>query len=198
MGVERIERIREYFMNKGFVEIDEDELRHLEFKPSLAFTDGEETVFINVMPVEALKNKNELMRFIMETSALRNQCDKVYMVVPSLFATLIDSEILRRMKIGLIVLDEREIKEILPAKKSKSKILLDVEVIKEIREILSRLKVLEETVYRIESQIREIVRSGVKIQEVVIKEEVSSDLPSYMQDNPWIDILKERGRDEIG
>ena len=203
-----LERVREYFFRQGLSEIEPSELRHLEFKPSLAFTDGKNRIFVNVFPVGSLTSRNALIKFMMETAALREQCNKIYVVIPKLMATVIDSELLRDMGIGLIVYSGREIKEVVKARELKPKVPVDIDVLEEIKQISGKLKMLEDMISRLEFQVEKIaeevskikvVRVAAAAEEKVVAEDAEAPkveaegLPSYMRDNPWLEILRQRG-----
>ena len=200
-----VNKIKQYFLNKNLIEIDEDEIRNLEIKPTLAFTDGENKIFIKILPAEAISNRSQFIKFMMETSALREQCNMIYIVIPSLIATIIDSEILKEMGIGLIISTGEKIREVLPAKKYKPKIILEANLIEQIEQISSRLERIESYIYRLESQINQIAKrigEAKPIKPITIEKPVEAKieipgLPSYMQNNPWLQILKGRGEREI-
>ena len=78
-----VNKIKQYFLSKNLIEIDEDEIRSLEIKPTLAFTDGENRIFVNILPLKAIGNRSQFIKFMMETSALKEKCNMMYIVIPS-------------------------------------------------------------------------------------------------------------------
>lgn len=198
-----IQKIKEYFQNKNLIELDLDEIRHLKFKPTLAFTDGENMIFINILSSKAIRNSSQFIKFMMQTSALREKCNMTYIVIPSLLATIIDSEVLKEMGIGLITATGGKLKEVLPAKKHKPKTILQEKIEEEIRKISNRLENLEKLINRIQIQITQALKSigetkpikPAKIEKKVKAKIEIPGLPSYIQDNPWLEILRGRGRE---
>lgn len=202
----KIDDIKKYFEEKKFAELGYDKLRHLEFKPSLAFTDGKNRIFINIMPIEALSKRNSFIRFIIETSILREHCEQIYIVIPKILATIVDSEMMKSIGVGILVYDGKKLSEIAPAQLCKPKVILDVEVVKNIEDILNRLSSLETAVEelslyieKIAEEIREFRALKVTVTQEAIKKAVklevkTKNLPSYFENNPWLDILSKRGQ----
>lgn len=200
-----VNKIKQYFLSKNLIEVDEDEIRSLEIKPTLAFTDGENRIFVNILPLKAIGNRSQFIKFMMETSALKEKCNMMYIVIPSLMATIIDSEILKEMGIGLIILTGEKLREVLPAKKHKPKIIIEANLTEQIKHISNRIERIEVYIQRLEGQINQIIRKMSRtepIKPITIEKPVEtrievSGLPSYMQNNPWLQILRGRGEREI-
>ena len=213
-----IERIIGFFGSRGFSKISESKLNEedLQVKPDLAFQKDDMRVFVKFADISIVEDRTKFIKTIMEISTLINYCDKLYLVIPKFLATIIDSDILKEKGIGLITYNGK-ITEVLPAVSRKVREILVkkenietmfqeisdlkrlvVELIEEIRELKERITTVERKIS--ELRVVTVTEVGVKeVKETVTYSETQTmpELPSFFQDNPWLEILSKRGKERM-
>lgn len=205
-----IEIIKNHFLLKGWKEIKKE---FIEFKENsdLIFEDNlGSIVFIRVLSKDELIDRDSLLKNILKIFSLREKVNKIYIAMPKIYVSIIDSAPFEEYGIGIISYDEKRIMEISPAKFFKRDILkseekiesFEIEGIKEEFEILKkRLFNLEEIIQSLINEIKILKNQSKPVIETKIsKEEIisplSTNIPSFLKDNPWIEILAKRGREE--
>ena len=213
-----IERIVGFFGSRGFSKISESKLSEedLQVKPDLAFQKDNTRVFVKFADMSIVEDRNKFIKTLMEISTLINYCDKLYLVIPRFIATIIDSEVLKEKGIGLITYNGK-IVEVLPAVSKKSReILVKKESIENmfqeisnlrrmLEDLISEIKDLKRRITSVERKINElrvvtVTEVGVKeVKEALTYPEAPeiSELPSFFQDNPWLEILSKRGKERV-
>ncbi|MEM2123283.1 MAG: hypothetical protein QXE79_06565 [Candidatus Bathyarchaeia archaeon] len=198
------DRIREYFLSKGYSEEDIDDGGF----PS--FSDGEYRSAVKILSLEDLGDRNILLQSLLEAVSKPGLHDKMYVAMPKLLASVIDGRILEEAGLGLLIYDERSIEEAIPAGIKSQRIQavsapVDPSITLELQFLKAEISGLRETVERLKREIN-VLREGVKprleeeIKEVKMEVNVSSsshfqDLPSFFRDNPWLSVLSQRGRE---
>jgi hypothetical protein len=199
------DRIREYFLSQGYLEdpMDDGGL------PS--YSNGEHRAAVKILSLEDLEDRNILLQSLLEAASKPGSHDKAYVAMPKLLASAIDGRILEDVGLGLLIYDERSVEEAIPARINPRRIQaapppVDPSVTREIQFLKAEISVLRETVEKLKREIS-LLREGVKprleekVREARIEANVpspsqSSGLPSFFQDNPWLSVLSQRGREE--
>ncbi len=197
-------RLTEFFASRGQRPVPRDKIpADGEEKPDMAFTDGRTTTYLKVFEKDDLEERNTLLQVALSAVAYIRVANRVYLVLPKVQASIVDAAILRERGLGLIVYDSKEVEEVLPATffehdVSGAKPSADLERLK------SRISTLERTVDTLVSELSRIkslklepLESRRTHQEIpiTVAPERSQPLPSFLQDNPWLDILSKRGRE---
>ncbi|HDO21223.1 MAG: hypothetical protein NDF56_05410 [archaeon GB-1845-036] len=242
------QKIKVYFTAEGYKELNLENL-HESLKPDLAFKMGEKTIFINIIDLEVVKDRSRFLKKLMGTVAMSDICEEVYVAIPKILATSIDTAAFKEHGIGMLIID-KTVRKVLEAERRK--IAAKEDLNRKFETIETRLNHLEKAVANLEtelirlenlkhiqvnppedarinlleSEVQDLRRNMERIVEKLaeierkllgtkkIKEEVkigrlpitegkmkipSGELPSYLQENPWLEILSsKRGKsDEI-
>jgi len=233
------EALKKWFSSRGFRPIGKEELPELEEEPDMAFEGPGGLAFVIILDGRAIGNRAVFTDAIMRASALRGECNFLYLAVPRAVAPFVDTEVLRKRSTGLLVVDEEGVFEALasprrPLRKSGAEGGGSVE------ELLDRIALLEDRISALESELMAIrpllnelgsvrkLREDVKAissrldslsrridmisSSVLMRPEAPrppprpspapgppelEGLPSFFKDNPWLEILARRGRDEL-
>jgi ATP:corrinoid adenosyltransferase len=208
------EKIKDYFLSKGWKELKKE----FKYKKELDFIFKDELdsiIFVRILSKDELIDRNSLLENILELFSLKEEVNKIYIAMPKVYVSIIDSSPFEEYGIGIISYDEKKVMEISPAKffKTKSKIeeekmekLISFETLKlkeELDNIKKRLINLEEMVQSLnneikilKSQSKPIIETKISKEEIIITPPSSENIPSFLKDNPWIEILAKRGREE--
>ncbi len=198
------ERLAEFFASKGQRPIAQDTmLAGAEEKPDLGFTDGRTTTYLKIFEKDDLGERNSLLQVALSAMSYLQVANRAYLVLPKVHAAIMDAAILRERGLGLIVYDSKEVEEVLPASlfehdAKNAKPSADLERLK------SRISALERTVETLASELSRVKSTKLEQLEArrtypevpaSIGPQKPQPLPSFLQDNPWLDILSKRGRE---
>ncbi len=181
---------------------------HKNLKPDLAFAEGENKVFAKIITIEELNERNTILDSISKSVAFLKQANMVYVILPKLYASIIDGNIFYEHGLGLVTYDEKAIHEVIKPKifdqePKPERAELPNRFPGEINELKDRIKSLEQEVGTLRSQLNEIrtrdrnveiLSRGTESSEINIPTQYE-DAPEFMKDNPWIEILSKRGRE---
>lgn len=202
------ERLAEFFALKGQRPIAQDTmLAGAEDKPDLAFTDGRTTTYLKVFEKNGLEERNSLLQVALSAMSYLQVANRVYLVLPKVHAAIMDAAILRERGLGLIVYDSKEVEEVLPASLFEHD-AKNANPSADLERLKSRISALERTVETLASELSRVKSTKLEQLEArrtypevpaSIGPQKPQPLPSFLQDNPWLDILSKRGResDEI-
>lgn len=199
------DRIREYFLSQGY---SEDPINEDGFS---SFLDGEYRTAVKILSLEDLEDRNILLQSLLEAASNPKSYNKVYVAMPKLLASIIDGKILEEIGLGLLIYDERSVEEAIPAKTVKpqavhaSSTTVDPSIARELQFLKAELSELRETVEKLKRELTAL-REGVKPHreergrrevkmEVKIPQSQPLGLPSFFQDNPWLSVLSQRGKE---
>ncbi len=213
--------IERYFRDRGCVLISPSELRipeDIAKEIDLAVLDVKNIVVVKI--IRDGLNRKLLLSAAMKAAVLREYADKVYLAAPMEYRLVIDGRVLSENGLGLLLVDESgNVMEVLPAKPKRTKRIPDVyakafsELEKQIEIIRRRFDELNAVVERVDRLMQEVeaLRKEVEMMERELKEgrtrgglvttqvareiEKEEELPSYLRDNPWLEILARRKED---
>jgi len=199
---EIIEKVREYFLSRGFQEASIDEL-NLKVRPDLAFTRNGDLVFVEVLEIGALSDRSLFMKALMNTSALRDYCNLLYIAAPKLLAVIIDSSTLSEYGVGLLTVGDkvleaqpatyRPIKSVKPQQVSieipeieeLKKIPLIEERIRELERVIVELRStisnLQGKIYSLSSRVESLEKLGIQVKTKIPKPEVKPEVTAPVE-----------------
>jgi len=197
------DRLKDYFLSMEYELLPNGKLPPIpDEKPDLALRNDESIVFMKILTEKEFSDRNSLLKVVLQCSSLLGKANRVYVAMPKIYASTIEGELLHNHGLGLIVYDERRIEESIqprffrvePTSKSFKP---------ELQELKNRLRILETT---IESLTNEVARlRSIRAQPEKIKPlspgvipnpsdvQAPQELPSFIKDNPWVEILSRRG-----
>ncbi len=177
------------------------------FRPDLAFTDGERKVYVKIITVEGLNERNTLLNSILKSVTFLKRANMVYVTLPKLYASIFDAKIFYENGIGLMTYDEKAVQEVIMPKvfahESQNNLAeLPVRFLEEINDLKDRLSALEQEVSALKVELSELRHARANIDSRPQSLEMENrritryeDVPEFMKNNPWIEILSKRGRE---
>jgi hypothetical protein len=203
------ERLVHYFLAMGAQQINE--------KPTsatLTFIIGEQRV--NVVVVKSdIFTQSKIIEAILGLGSLRGSSNQLYLAAPRLLGASVDAQVFRSYGVGLLLYDERRIDESVPpqvlqipqpapliASPQPAAIAEFAELRSMYLEMKSSIAELREEMqtYR-KTAVEAHVSSGDPQRPAIMPREPVFDggtgqLPSFFANNPWLDLLSKRGREQ--
>lgn len=206
------ERLLHYFLAMGAQQTDSAPIP----QKNLAFIAGSEKISVVILGDDALVQRNKVIETILSLSSLRGSSQLLYLAAPRLLGTSLDATIFRPYGIGLILFDERRIDEAVPPQQLQPVINAqqtiqhpDPTVFAELTTLKSMYANMERTVadlredlkaFQRESQGRPRAIESPALSRLAVPQQIFSAtssegaLPSFFENNPWLDVLSKRGR----
>jgi hypothetical protein len=163
---------------------------------------------VRIVEETDLSRRNSVLEAVLSSTSLTNQVNRVYLALPKLLSAAIDGSIVEEHGIGLMVFDETTLEEVVapkhfqakknspaPVGEESYKILRD-----EITNLRTRIDSLEDIAESMRSEItrlRSLRCSPPQIGTTSISSSASltKQTPSFMKDNPWVEVLSRRGQE---
>lgn len=167
----------------------------------LSLTDGRNVLAVKILEGSGLQSRNAVLAAGLAAQDLAAKANQVYLVLPKLQASIVDASIFQERGLGLLVYDERSMEEAVTARRfahtsSQTDSSPDIEWMK------SRIATLEKTVDKLASELSTIrtqhiesSRPPLHTPPTELQREQPSALPSFIMNNPWVDILSRRGKE---
>ncbi len=215
-----LQRLTHYFLAMGAQQSKADEQHH----NTLSFTLSNETIRVVILTNEDMLEGNKILKNILYIASLRKSATLLYLAAPKLLTANLDAQIFRTYGIGLILFDDRRIEEIVPAStcdytQTPTSPTVDHDMLSELSALKSLYSQMEKSVEQLRIQVTALghtnhptiqMKPDAAIESIESIEpsdppaiyptqvQVSSQLPSFFNDNPWIDVLSKRSRVEVG
>ena len=205
------ERLLHYFLAMGAQPLDPIQNAPLGLTLSL----GSDKVHVAILENNAFLQRGKIIESVMNLSSLRDSVNQLYLAAPRLLGATIDAEVFRSHGIGLLLFDDRRIDETVEPQSihrpqpEHGAEKLDPAIVTEVETLRSMYLEMERTV----SKLREDLKSFQEnfsyapsaperiSQPSIFHQEPklaggSAGLPSFFSNNPWLDVLSRRGREE--
>jgi hypothetical protein len=184
-----------------------------EEESNLTFKNGSLIFSIEILSGEEILDKNAILNSALKAIKKFEYSNKVYLALPKVYASIIDGEILQSHGLGLLTYDEKEVKEVIPAKLIEKHSIIKEEYAKKIEELRVELKKLKENYITLKGVVDSLKIEVTKLKTGLIKpplikeekaievkaqpkiEASTSQLPSFFKDNPWLEVLAKRGKE---
>jgi hypothetical protein len=192
---------------------------------SLSFKLGNETILVVTLRKEDILESSKVLDTILHVASLRQRANVLYLAAPRLLATTLDSRIFKTHGLGLILFDDRRIEETIEGitqeltPKQINTAIPDQNLLSEFTALKSMYAQMEKTIENMREEMKTInqstmtrtteprapVRMEPKSNEVASRPSTSytiaphplqGPLPSFFNDNPWLEVLSKRGRPE--
>lgn len=209
-----VSKVRWHFLSKGYKEV-----RGKGSGKELLFEDGLHLTLVRILAKEDLSDRNAILRTIVSLNPREAKVNRAYLALPKRYVAALDGSILREMGIGIIAYDEGGVQEVMSAalfeKELESQRLEEAETLRydidELRRLYTELRREVSDLGEELAELRREVRSlkaenstakamGMrKAEPVVVKGSVAEgrELPSFFADNPWLDVLSRRGKEDV-
>ena len=205
------ERLLHYFIAMGAQEKEADR----KAPADLSFALGHEKVDAVILKNDDLAQRGKVFESVLRLASLRSSSNQLYLVAPRLLGATIDAEVFRAHGIGLLLYDDRHIDETIqpqPIQSSEQEgasPAQNSEILKE----LANLKTMHSELQREFASLREEINS---LHVIAGRETISTSslprreiphtelayarddnqLPSFFTNNPWLDVLSRRGKED--
>ena len=184
----------------------------------LAFTSGSDQINLVVLSNEDSVQRNKMLEAVLNLASLRQSSRLLYLAVPRLLGASIDAAIFRPYGIGLLLYDDRRIDEAVrpqpvePQQSAAPPTTIESSLSAELASLKTMYADMERTVAELKESLKtqhqDFVdrlpqtsdpspRRLIHAERIFTQEETSgSELPSFFANNPWLDVLSRRGRQE--
>jgi len=207
------DRLIHYFLAMGAQPTERAEIP----QNNLAFISGSEKALVVILRNEDLLQRNKVIEAILSLTSLRNLAQSLYLAAPRLLGASIDAAIFKPYGIGLLLFDERRIDEAVPPQPTQRSETNhqalqspDPSVFTELATLKSMYAEMERTVVGLREDLNTFRHeSGARIDStepspptsITRPESVFANpnpqaghLPSFFENNPWLEVLSKRGR----
>jgi len=176
----------------------------------LTFTGNNKVSAVRVLVEDELSSRNSVLEAVLSTASLINRVNHVYLALPKFVSATIESDIIEEHGIGLIVFGETTVEEVVvpryfqTASEHPPMAVANEEshqaLLEEMATLRSRLKYLEEVMESLRTEVASLRSSRLTAPQVRASPSLSmapvfEGAPSFIKDNPWVDVLSRRGRD---
>lgn len=204
------ERLLHYFIAMGAQPADQTT------PDRLSFTIGTERVQVIILRNEVLTRKGAIIESILNIATLRGSTNQLYLAAPRLLGATIDAEVFRQYGIGLILFDDRRIDESVapkpyqPPRTEPAPVNSNPALMTELVTLKSMYAAMEKRIGELREDLRtlrENAESSSRIPQITQQSTPitphqpgfmgqAGQLPSFFNNNPWLDLLSKRGREE--
>lgn len=207
------ERLLHYFLAMGAQTTDPLQ----NSPPGISLALGTEKVHVAILKNDAFLQRNKIVGSILDLSALRTSVDLIYLAAPKLLGTAIDADVFRSHGIGLLLFDDRRIDEIVPPQSiqpPKTQQIIqttDSAFMTELASLKSMYLEMERTISNLREELKSFQQSVASVpsppERITPASMVQTqprftgpgaELPSFFTNNPWLEVLSKRGREESG
>lgn len=194
-------RLTVFFTQRGYQVQNASSTNRLGGASDLSFVKGQTTLAVKIATDSNLQTRNAILEVTLAAMDLTSNANLIYLAFPKLQASLLDASMLQDRGLGMLVYDSRSIEEAVPPRmfdssSSKTQSSTDIDWLR------SKVEALEKTVENLAHELS--VARTKPIEPGLTRQPTSpsnsqngkpSALPSFLKDNPWVDILARRGRD---
>ncbi len=149
--------VEEWSASRGLRPLSQEELGLPDGSPDMAFSGPKGITFVLLLGEKALGDRRYFMEVVMRASSLRDKCNFLYLAAPKLVAPFVDTEVLKKHGIGLLVVGDEGVVEALaspyrPISAGRQEKAPQVSL-EALNEVLSRLSALEERLSALEREV---------------------------------------------
>jgi len=202
------ERVLHYFLAMGAQPVEPPQ----NAPTGLTLILGQERVHVMILNNDIFLRGGKIIESIVSLTSLRDSVNQLYLAAPRLLGTTVEAEIFRSQGIGLLLYDNRRIDEAVAPKTFRSRrsestqgeTLLNelaalksmyLEMERDVSKLREELKGYQEKMNAI-STIPERITSPSLLPQEPRYTGPSAELPSFFSNNPWLEVLSKRGREE--
>lgn len=204
------DRLLHYFLAMG---AEQTESAKIPYR-NLVFVSGSDRTCVLILKNEEILQRNRVIEVILSLASLRNSAQLLYLAAPRLLGASLDAGIFRNHGIGLLLFDDRRIDEALapqlmaPRHEPVSVTNVPSELTSELIVLKSMYAEMERNIAKLRDDLETFRRadrhttyepSSVLMQPQPTPSYVNSDpsgasLPTFLVNNPWLEVLSKRGR----
>jgi hypothetical protein len=203
-------RVLHYFLAMGAQPVEQSQNAFT----SLTFILGQEKVHVMILDNDAFVRRGKIIESVMRLASLRDSVSQLYLAAPRLFGTTAEVEIFRSQGIGLLLYDNRRIDEAVAPQRFQSRqsestpnqggTLLNelaalksmyLQMARDVSKLREELKGYEKRTNSF-STVPERIHSPSLLPQELTHEGPRAELPSFFNNNPWLEVLAKRGRED--
>jgi hypothetical protein len=205
------ERLFHYFLSMGAQRVEPSP----NVPPGLTLDLGSDRVQVAVLKSDAFLQRGKIIESIMNLLSAKEFVNQMYLAAPRLLGTALDVELFRSHGIGLLLFDDRRIDEAVAPQSfhahqsGAGDQSHDLALVTEIATLKSMYLEMQKTLAKMNEDLKDfrenvgtmpsspgpIHKLPVLPQEFKLSSS-GSELPSFFTNNPWLDVLSKRGREE--
>lgn len=200
--VKAMEVLEKWISDNGLIELDRGE-------QYLVCKEGNNTVMYRGLYLE-IPTEGDVAKEIALMAKDRVLYNKYYIVTTPDVANFIDGALVKKLGIGVVVVDGVSVREIMrstpietPMPRGQGSDQRIEALERGIRALETRVKELEDKVDQLMQALAELKRAPQRVEErrqvqatQGVNVQVPSDVPSFIRDNPWLGILMSKGESE--
>ena len=213
------ERLRHYFLAMGAQPKPEQD----DAEPGLSFIVGSDRLHVAILKPADLVVRNRIIDTVLTLSSLRGASSRfVYLAAPRLVGATLDASMFRAHGIGLLLFDDRRIDEAVAAQPAQISVTQaaptsgESALVTELTSLKSMYGEIERNLAQLREDMRNIQRNPqpadlpterpgpsvalprepVFAPPLLTQPTDNGVLPSFFNNNPWLEVLSKRGRSE--
>jgi hypothetical protein len=182
---------------------------------NLTLVSGTDTIHVMILTRDALAQRNAIIETLLDLASMRGTANQLFLAAPKVLGATIDAAVFRSYGIGLLLFDDRHIEETVPPQtifarpQTPVASTPDSMVLRELSNLKSMYQDMELTITKMRGELEhykdELGRNHSTLEPtpspVVMPNRPTLDgpsghLPSFFENNPWLDVLSRRGRSE--
>jgi hypothetical protein len=212
-----VQRVEKYFSKNGFQTIE-----YAEENSELVFSNGRQEVLVKIL-FEEEADRVILYEALASVIEKADEYSMVYVAAPRILGEDVETASFLKKGVGLILYDDYSVEERLPAENRLKKDLIRqvqkpvetqslerslMRIESMIRELSERVDSLEKAYFSLLREVRDLRRTlegkTMAVEEPVRKtfppkeQTEAGELPSFLKDNPWVEILSKRSEENGG
>jgi hypothetical protein len=182
--------------------------------PGLSIIIGAERIHVAVLKNDAFLHTGKIIESIMNLATLKSRVNQLYLAAPRLLGTTVEAGLFRSNGIGLILFDDRRIDETVPSQsfhqqESQPTESHDPQLLQELNEVKSMYFEMQKNFANLREEVKSYQEQMKSLTDIPqrfstptisphepIRAGSSAGLPSFFVDNPWLEVLSRRGREE--
>jgi hypothetical protein len=181
---------------------------------NLSLVLGQDKIHVVVLKKEDTFQRSKILESILSLASLRTSSNQLYLAAPRLLGAIIDAEIFRTHGIGLILFDDRRIDETIPPQlahipqREISAVGADASVMAELVALRSMYQEIEKNLSGLREEMKNLQTTVTSNSNLPVPPQghqstpsepfypnQDNRLPSFFNNNPWLDVLSRRGRE---
>lgn len=203
------ERLVHYFLAMGAQQVSETAT-----SATLTFVIGDQRVNVVVVKSDVF-TQSKIIEAILGLGSLRGSSNQLYLAAPRLLGASVDAQVFRSYGVGLLLYDERRINESVPPQvlqiPQPAPLIASPQptAIPELAELRSMYLEMKGSIAELREEIQTYRKTAVEGPVTTVNPPrptimppgpvfagSTGQLPSFFANNPWLDVLSKRGREQ--
>lgn len=163
---------------------------------------------VKILTCQTFGSRSELLEALAKAIDSKRNSNLTYLAIPKIYATIIDCQILQEQGIGLLSYNEKSIEQLVPPKvfeninNNPNLTPPSIELLEQIHELRNRIENLEQEISTLYQEVKSLPRkfspSLTSHLETHTGVKLANNLPEFAKENPWLEVLAQRGKSDAG